>query len=78
MIHSFINRFFEVVFSIEVNLIRTDNAAQDSNLIYKNINFWEAFWEYQIFLQDHFFCWSMYDTLNKKKSNLSSLLFKIY
>ena len=43
MIHSFINKFFEVVFSIEVNLIRTDNAAQDSNLIYKNINFWEAF-----------------------------------
>ena len=55
MIHSFTDRFFEVVFSIEGNLIRTDNAAQDSNLIYKNINFWEAFWEYQIFLQDHFF-----------------------
>ena len=48
MIHSFKDRFFkdrffEVVFSIEGNLIRLDNAAQDSNLIYKNINFWEAF-----------------------------------
>ena len=48
MIHSFKDRFFkdrffEVVFSIEGNLIRLDNAAQDSNFIHKNINFWEGF-----------------------------------